>query len=189
MFKNKKFVKFCLRFMCWFRRIYSPVIFWLLWIIWIRWFVRIDEKYAAKVIWEEILHASTITEFREKLKRYDWVSEPAGGLLDFSYQIPWLNFCGTIPVRWGRDCDDFAELSWRWCEIHCFEKVWQVMSMRDTIKSAHIITVAYSGGIYAVLSNTDRVWFIAAESLDKALEGYYPEGTAWSVYKEDSTIS
>ena len=94
MFKNKKFVKFCLRFMCWFRKIYSPVIFWLLWFLFIRWTISVEDKYAARVIWEEMLHSSTTAEFREKLKRYDWLPERKGGLLDFTYRLPWLNFCG-----------------------------------------------------------------------------------------------
>ncbi len=185
MFRNKIFAKLCLKFMCWFRKLYSPVVFWFLWIVWMRWTVTVDEKYAAKVIWEEILHTGSVTEFRDKLKRYDWLSEPVHGLLDFSYQIPWLNFCGTVPTRWGRDCDDFAELAWRWCEIHNFERIWQIMSIKDTFKSAHIITVAFSAGIFVVMSNVDRAKYIAAESLSKALECYYSKDATWSVYKDE----
>lgn len=183
MFKNKKFVKFCLRFMCWFRKIYSPVIFWLLWFLFIRWTISVEDKYAAKVIWEEMLHSSTIAEFREKLKRYDWLSERKGGLLDFTYRLPWLNFCGTVPARFGRDCDDFAELSWRWCEIHGVNKIWQIMSMGSTFKSAHVFTVAYSAGIFVVMSNAGASKYIAAESIEAAVNAYLKKNTVWSIYK------
>ena len=185
MFKNKTFAKICLWIMCRLRKMYSPLVFWTLWWVWLKWTISVTEKYAAKVIWGEMLHAGSITEFREKIMRYDWLSEPAGGLLDFSYQIPWVCFCGNIPTRLGRDCDDFAELAWRWCEIHNFERIWQIMSINNTFKSAHIITVAFSAGIFVVMSNADRAKYIAAESLPKALECYYPEETVWSVYKSD----
>lgn len=188
MFKNKKFTKFCLRFMSWLRKFYSPLIFWILWFFWLRWTIKIDDMYAAKVIWEDILHSMTLTEFREKLKRYDWLSEPKGGLLDFTYRLPWLCFCGNIPTRFGRDCDDFAELAWKWCEIHNVKQMWQIMCMRDTIKSAHIFTVALMPEhIYVMQSNNDSARYIAASSLEEAVNLYVSEDTVWVIYKEEVT--
>ena len=194
MFKNKSFRKFCLHFMSWFRKFYAPTIFWILWFFWIRWTVSIEDRHAARVIWDDIRGSQTLEEFRTKLKRYDWLSEPAGGLLDFTYQIPWLNFCGTVPARFGRDCDDFANLAWLWCECHGVKHIWQIMSMRETVKSAHVFVVALMGAagdkadehnIYVMLSNNSSAKYIAASSVEEAVGLYVPEETVFVIYKEE----
>lgn len=189
MFKNKKFVFICLSIMSVLRKFYSPLFFWILWGLYIRWVISIEDKYAAKIVWEEMLHSPTLSEFRDRIKRYDWMSERRGGLLDFTYQIPWLNFCGVIPTKFGRDCDDFAELAWKWCEIHDTKHIWQIMMMRTTIKSAHIITVAKAGSMYIIMSNNQPAIYLPVPTLEDAMETYLPDDATWVIYKKEEIKS
>lgn len=189
MFKNKKFVFVCLSVMSVLRKIYSPLIFWILWFTYIRWVISDNDVYAAKLIWDDMLHSERMEEFRTKIKRYDWMSEPKGGLLDFTYQLPWLNFCGTVPTRLGRDCDDFAELAWKWCEIHNTKHMWQIMCMRDTIKSAHIFTVAKAGSMYIIINNNQPALYLPVSSLEDAMETFLSDDTVWVIYKHEDLKS
>lgn len=183
--KNGIFAALYLKFLCLFRKLCSPVVFWIPWILWLKWTAASCEKYAAKVIWGSMLHAGSVTEFREKALRHDWFPEPTGGVFGFSYRIPWACFCGTIPARLGRDCNDFAELAWRWCEIHNFERIWQIASLDEGSGRMRIITVALSAGMFVFIGSHDRARYLSAKSLSEALGRYYPKETIWSVYKSE----
>lgn len=186
--KSKVLRKIGIKIGSFLRKIYSPIIFYILWVFYIKWKISSQDETQAIKEWKNIYNSTTINEYDDRIKIYNWQSEILDGLLDFTYEKPWINFIPHITNKLGRDCEDFANMTWLWMLRMGYAEIYQILSVEEDIKTGHMICVgkpSENRNTYLIKSNSHKTIKIDAENLSEALTKFYKnDKLVWTIYKK-----
>lgn len=193
--KDIRIREWLLKIMSVFRRVYSPVIFFILWFTSIR--KKAEGKDAALRMKYNNMMSGGYRDFAASVSALKWKEEKEGGMVDFTYVYPWLCLDDGITSEWGRDCDDLAEIWFRYFYAKGWDEVYQIMCCSPDISTSHIFTVAKEiaeDSAYLIQDNTRPAFQVFAFNPEGAVKGYlkYREAaygeryanTAWVYYKK-----
>jgi len=134
-----------------------------------------------------IYNKLSIKNFDKAIGKLKYISDPIGGLLDFTLKDP--NLFLDPPFKYSRDCDDFAYTWHLWAKEHNL-KSWIIYLMDGVhISSAHACTIIKIGEKYVLCNFTIEGHY---KSIEHALNqfkkrpiqsyGIYPN-LVWTVGK------
>lgn len=178
-----------------FRKIYAPVLFWFAWTFSIKKSLNPNEKKIAEQKWNELYQSTSIKEFDERMRLLDikWTSDALNGLYDITYyNKPWLNFIPSVVEKFGRDCDDFAYMTFQWMQRVGFAESDIILMMNPEVTSGHFIIAGKLNGDdenYIVKSNCNKSKSIKANTLDEAIKTFVEtsweeKDYVWVVYRK-----
>lgn len=180
------------------RKIYSPVLYFFLWLFVFR---KVLKKMHEESGPNELsdLKKISVTDFNNRIiKNNRWVSERGGGAVDFTYGNPEFFLIPEIYNKWGRDCDDFANLCFLFLKEKGYEEVYQILTTTAKwgfiFKHSHLFTIGRkdSSGPYVVYNvnsvyekfsdNLPTMVCSAIEKMNKNKGDCYTPAT-WCVYR------
>ena len=193
--ESKKTRQLIVNFFCLFRKLYSPVLFWILWHTKIKRSITKLEKEELKGLYGVMfdLGYRNFVDYMQEI--IEWLPERGKGLLDFTYGYKWLNLSEKVVKAWGRDCDDISAIWYDYLKDKGWEGVYTIMCMSKEINTAHIFTVARRsiGEPFQVYDNTKGPYSYNETHVVKAVESHIKyretvneeryEGTVWSFYR------
>jgi hypothetical protein len=173
-----------------------------LWLFSIRWILDRDKRDKLAAYYSYIKRKS-IDDFYTDLtlvSRLKWKREKLGGLIDFTYPCPWICFDESVADKWGRDCDDLAEIWYTYMYDKGWDEVYVILCCSEDLSTAHMFTVGRclsSHGNYIICDNLNKPLpvsgYCAAEAVDDYLqdrqERYEASGntrysnTVWTFYR------
>jgi len=110
-------------------------------------FVKIPEDKLPQK-WNEIKNLS-MDKFSKVLNRYEYKSDPFGGIIDYSPRNPNYFF---IEKSGGRDCDDWARMWFWWCIENGKTPVYEVAICESkNILAAHMVCIFEEQGEFFLL--------------------------------------
>ena len=191
--KSKRLRRFILKLICIFREFTAHLLFFFAWNFYIRWVVSKDEEYKGKIVWNQMFNCTTLKDYEDRLREYKWTSDAFGGLYDITYyNKPWLNFVPKIVEKFGRDCDDFAYLTYHWMSRMGYSEVYVILTMDDDVKSGHFIVVGKNTPEtpYIIKSNSYNSVKISGKDLNIVIETYLKlyndsKDIVWCVYRKE----
>lgn len=110
--------------------------------------------------------------FFQSLNLYPWLPDPLGGWFDFVPSDPDLFFCQEPEFpwfktrRWGRDCDEWADLTFRWARYHGYP-AWVLYLYNAPFGQGHYTCVYYKDDKYVLADYGVRG---RKDSLEAAME-------------------
>lgn len=169
-----------LRFFSWFRKIYSPVIFWLVWLFSIRWMLD-KGKRDRLAAYYSYMKRKPIDEFYTDLtlvSRLNWKREKLNGLGDFTYGCQWICLDDRVADKWGRDCDDLAEIWYRYMYDKGWDEAYVILCCSEDLSTAHMFAVGRcmsAHGNYIICDNLNKPLPVAGYSVVEAVNDYLQE--------------
>lgn len=176
-----------------FRKIYSKIFFYIVWLFYLKWNVRKEDMNDAKYVWDDMYKSATLKEYQDKLFKYKWESDALYGLFDMTYEYVWLNFIPSVTKKFGRDCDDFAEMTYRWMTRVGYSEVVQILYTPEDLRRAHFIVLGKQGNDDNFIIKSNYSYAIQSDSSDykEAMKEYIErfesdKNIAWVVYRKEN---
>lgn len=174
-----------------FRKFYSFVGFYLIWIFFIKCKIRKEDVNDAKYIWDNIYKSATLKEYQDKLFKYKWESDALNGLFDITYQYVWLNFIPSVTKKFGRDCDDFAEMTYRWMSRIGYSEIYQILYTPEDLKHSHFVVIGkqFENDSFIVESNYSYAYQTNSSDYKEAMKEYIDRlnngnEIVWCIYRK-----
>ena len=191
--KSKTLRTIIIKLDSYFRKIYSKIFFYIVWIFYIKWNIRKEDVNDAKYVWEDMYKSATLKEYQDKLFKYKWESDALYGLFDMTYEYVWLNFIPAVTKKFGRDCDDFAEMTYRWMTRVGYSEVVQILYSPEDLRKAHFIILGKQGNDDNFIIKSNYSYAIQSDSSDykEAMKEYIErfetdKNIAWVVYRKEN---
>ena len=192
--KSKTLRKVIIKFDSCFRKFYSKFFFYIVWAFYIRWNISEEDITKAKETWDDIYNSPTLSDYQTKLYQYEWKSDALKGLYDMTYDYVWLNFIPSVVEKFGRDCDDFAEMTYRWMNRVGYSEVVQVLYTPADLKHAHFVVMGKQNpnDNFIVKSNYSYARQTSFSNYKEAIEEYLSKteecvnDIVWIVYRKET---
>ena len=168
-----------------FRRLFNPLLYFLARLVLYR--GRLPK------VWTSVRDLPEDEFFRE-INKYPWLPDPLWQVFDFTNVNPDLFFSTKPEFPWwkerrtGRDCDDFADLIFRWAR-HRGYPAWVIVLHFGFYRNGHAICIFKKDDKYVLADYWPKGEF---DSLDEAMEWYAsnnrsPHGKMrWWIYRSSA---